>query len=318
MAIPASGAVSLTTIQTEYGGSNPISLNEYYRGGANVPNSTSTASIPTSGAISVANFQGTSKTLNAEMLIIAGAGGGGKSGDDGGGGGGAGGLLQYSGQTITPGTYVIVVGAGGGTNTRGNDTTGFSYTAVSGGNRVAGGAAGSGGGGNSTNYPSGQASTSPSQGNNGGDAPYGAYSAGGGGGGAGGAGGTAQDAGFSGRGGLGGIGLNYSITGTSVGYAGGGNASSGADLGSTWTPQTTGYGNGAGGYRNVNGGNGTANTGGGGGGGTVGGSAGSGGSGVFIIAYTGSVAMATGGTIDTTSRAGYVLHIFNSSGSFVF
>ena len=174
MAIPASGAVSLTTIQTEYGGSNPISLNEYYRGGALVPNSTSTASIPTSGVISVANFQGTSRTLNAEMLIIAGAGGGGKSGDDGGGGGGAGGLLQYSGQTITPGTYVIVVGAGGGTNTRGNDTTGFSYTAISGGNRVAGGAAGSGGGGNSTNYPSGQASTSPSQGNNGGDAPYGA------------------------------------------------------------------------------------------------------------------------------------------------
>ena len=32
MAIPASGSVSLSTIQTEWGGSNPISLSEYYSG----------------------------------------------------------------------------------------------------------------------------------------------------------------------------------------------------------------------------------------------------------------------------------------------
>lgn len=32
MAIPASGSVSLSTIQSEWGGSNPISLNEYYSG----------------------------------------------------------------------------------------------------------------------------------------------------------------------------------------------------------------------------------------------------------------------------------------------
>lgn len=62
MAIPASGQISLTTIQTEYGGSNPISLSEYYRGGTYVPNSTTTATIPTSGAISVSNFYSTSNT----------------------------------------------------------------------------------------------------------------------------------------------------------------------------------------------------------------------------------------------------------------
>ena len=32
MAIPASGSVSLSTIQSEWGGSNPISLSEYYSG----------------------------------------------------------------------------------------------------------------------------------------------------------------------------------------------------------------------------------------------------------------------------------------------
>jgi hypothetical protein len=37
MAIPASGPLSLTDIQTEFGGTNPIGLNEYYRGGPYVP-----------------------------------------------------------------------------------------------------------------------------------------------------------------------------------------------------------------------------------------------------------------------------------------
>ena len=77
MAIPASGPLSLTDIQTEFGGSNPISLNEYYRGGAYVPNSTTTVSIPTSGAISVSNFYGTSRALNLEVIVVAGGGGGG-------------------------------------------------------------------------------------------------------------------------------------------------------------------------------------------------------------------------------------------------
>lgn len=62
MAIPSSGAISLATIQTEYGGANPISLSEYYRGGTYVPNTATTTTIPTSGTISVSNFYGTSNT----------------------------------------------------------------------------------------------------------------------------------------------------------------------------------------------------------------------------------------------------------------
>ena len=48
MAISSSGAVSFANVQTEYGGSNPISLNEYYNGGSLVEaNTSSTANSST-------------------------------------------------------------------------------------------------------------------------------------------------------------------------------------------------------------------------------------------------------------------------------
>jgi len=37
MALQTSGAISFSQIQAEFGGSNPISLSEYYRGGTHVP-----------------------------------------------------------------------------------------------------------------------------------------------------------------------------------------------------------------------------------------------------------------------------------------
>ena len=41
MALPNSGSISLADIQNEFGGSNPIGLNEYYRNGSYVtPNNT--------------------------------------------------------------------------------------------------------------------------------------------------------------------------------------------------------------------------------------------------------------------------------------
>lgn len=65
MPLPASGALSLNDIQTEFGGTNPISLNEYYAGGGIVPSGTTgtNGAVPSSGAISVFNFFGTSKAL---------------------------------------------------------------------------------------------------------------------------------------------------------------------------------------------------------------------------------------------------------------
>lgn len=49
MALQTSGAISLDDIQTEFGGSNPISLSEYY-GAA--------SGIPASGTISISDFYG--------------------------------------------------------------------------------------------------------------------------------------------------------------------------------------------------------------------------------------------------------------------
>jgi len=47
MALQSSGAISLSDIQTEFGGSNPISLSEYVRNGAYVPDAAANSSIPT-------------------------------------------------------------------------------------------------------------------------------------------------------------------------------------------------------------------------------------------------------------------------------
>jgi hypothetical protein len=51
MPLQSSGAISLANVQTEFGGSNPIGINEYY-GVA--------AGVPASGTISLANFYGKS------------------------------------------------------------------------------------------------------------------------------------------------------------------------------------------------------------------------------------------------------------------
>ena len=66
MPLPASGPISLNDIQTEFGGSNPISISEYYRGGGLVPNVSQNNNIPTSGTISFNNFYG-----GTQVFILA-------------------------------------------------------------------------------------------------------------------------------------------------------------------------------------------------------------------------------------------------------
>lgn len=60
MALQTSGAITLANIQTEFDGSNPISVSEYYRGGSNVASTVIGADglVPSSGAISLHNFYG--------------------------------------------------------------------------------------------------------------------------------------------------------------------------------------------------------------------------------------------------------------------
>ena len=72
MVLPTSGPLSLADIQTEFGGSNPASLSEYYAGGAYVPAGTSGTygAVPTSGAIAIRNFYGTQKALDVQTVGV--------------------------------------------------------------------------------------------------------------------------------------------------------------------------------------------------------------------------------------------------------
>jgi hypothetical protein len=56
MALQSSGTISLANIQTEFGGTNPISLSEYYRSGIYVTDNNT--NVPTSGVITMSNFYG--------------------------------------------------------------------------------------------------------------------------------------------------------------------------------------------------------------------------------------------------------------------
>lgn len=149
MTLPSTGsAISLAQIQTEFGGSNPISLNEYYGGTTNERsyfNGSSWALIPTSGTISCDQFfssaarfaighdpfqsaqtytqynfgAGHSRTIGIMAIGAGGGGGGGSSRPWGhgvvqGGAGGGGGEMRATTITVTPGQFLNVFVGGGG------------------------------------------------------------------------------------------------------------------------------------------------------------------------------------------------------------
>jgi len=68
MALPASGTIKASEIQTEFGGSNPISISEYYA---------ADTGVPASGAISWSDFHGTASgppfTVSVTPTILTGA-----------------------------------------------------------------------------------------------------------------------------------------------------------------------------------------------------------------------------------------------------
>lgn len=66
MVLQASGAISLADIQTEFGGTNPIGMNEYYVGGSYVPSGT--AGLPSSGAISLNSFYSKAKSSYTYLI----------------------------------------------------------------------------------------------------------------------------------------------------------------------------------------------------------------------------------------------------------
>ena len=76
MALPTTTAssISLSQIQTEFGGSNPIALSEYKRGGTYVPSGTATGTygtaIPTTNSnLSMKNYYGTQSVFTSTMTV---------------------------------------------------------------------------------------------------------------------------------------------------------------------------------------------------------------------------------------------------------
>ena len=278
--------------------------------------------------ISYAGYQGangfylpftvdTSLNVTANCLVVAGGGSGAGGSGGGAGGGGAGGLIYNNSYSITPTqTYAVTVGAGGQASNRnssgynGSNSQFGTLIAIGGGgggsNVTAGVAGGSGGGSGEYAIPDsrgyGGAGTA-GQGFAGGNTT--ATGVAGGGGGAGGLGGNGSVS----AAGSGGIGLQLSISGTSLYYAGGGGASGNSLPGAPGGSSIGG--NGGAGYS----GTGTVTSGavntGSGGGGIYTGASGAGGSGIVIISYSGTQKF-YGGTI--TSTGGNTIHAFTTSG----
>lgn len=221
-----------------------------------------------------------------DILVVGGggAGGGGRHA----GGGGAGAVIHAISANITPGSYIITIGAGG-SGKSGNEVPGDAsdttivkdgitlYSALrggSGGTHPSPGGTGSyletgqdggcgGGAGHSTNQTNlGYArlglglSATPAFGGNGGAGLNRAATGAGGGAGANGGTGTGAESAISGNGGDGGIGYQSDITGTSLYWSGGGGGSGSPDTyrndsSCTWRGGDGGNGGGGGGAAGV-------------------------------------------------------------------
>ena len=67
MVLPVSpNPISLSQIQTEFGGSNPISISEYYNGGPYITHNVNALApnVPSSGPIKLSNFYGAAKLFD--------------------------------------------------------------------------------------------------------------------------------------------------------------------------------------------------------------------------------------------------------------
>lgn len=115
----SSGQLSFSEIQGEFGGSNPISLSEYYKTGAYVPNISLTSTIPTSSTISVGNFRSTSSSPTVNGFSSTG-----DTGQD---------FLMLGGAVSPSGVFIAVGGASSGARGPGYATSsdGINWSGVS-------------------------------------------------------------------------------------------------------------------------------------------------------------------------------------------
>ena len=140
MPLTSSGQISLNDIATEFGGSQPHQLSEYYGKG----------NAPGSGEIQIAaDFYGTANTYNVEYVVVAGGGGsaGGTNNSHGYGAGGAGGYRTAT-ATLTAGSSGMTVTIGGSAPGTGMIPSNNNYSGASnGGNSSFNGTSSTGGGG---------------------------------------------------------------------------------------------------------------------------------------------------------------------------
>ena len=165
MALAESGALALSEISTEFGGTTELALSAYYRGAGRVPAVGSrNMGIPTSGPISFSAFRGSARTTVVDYEMIGGGGGGGHGVDDGTSSGraGSGGATNI---TVAGRPAVSAAGGLGGLNGQaprsGNNGAGTVYGpgGIGGSVNAAGSAAptssyGAGGGGGGGDNPS--------------------------------------------------------------------------------------------------------------------------------------------------------------------
>ena len=69
MALPDSGEIKLSQLATQFGGSAPHSLKEYYRGGGSVSDNASNASVPQSGEVSLKDFYSSAGTSTRDIRV---------------------------------------------------------------------------------------------------------------------------------------------------------------------------------------------------------------------------------------------------------
>ena len=177
----------------------------------------SESTVTVSGILYKVHVFTTSGTFTADsagsvdVFLAAGGGGGGA---DNGAGGGAGGLVRAINASLNPGSYSIVIGAGGlgaiGDGNRagnsGSNSTAFGYTAIGGGragSQSINGLSGGSGGGGSWDSTGGSGTSGQGYAGGTGGTQYGQQGPGSGGGGAGGAGISASGARRNGNGGPG-------------------------------------------------------------------------------------------------------------------
>ena len=91
MAVASTGALSLSALAAEFGGTGAISLGAFYRGAGRVPAvGAPNVGIPASGALAISKFRGAALRTNVSYEAIGGGGGGGYGLEDGSGSGRAG------------------------------------------------------------------------------------------------------------------------------------------------------------------------------------------------------------------------------------